>query len=156
MIASVALAAASAACAPTQHTVDPYRSDRAAAAALEARAAAICAHGPHGPRTLPEEKFVSDGCSLWIDDGWAEPCCVEHDIRYWCGGEKAERSAADASLRACVDSTASGSLAEMMRLGVGVGGHPLFPTYYRWGYGRPYWPWYDDYPSAPAEPAASH
>jgi hypothetical protein len=42
-----------------------------------------------------------------------------------------------------------------MWLGVRVGGHPIFPTYFRWGYGRPYSPWYDDYPSTPAEPDAS-
>jgi hypothetical protein len=154
-IGLVALGAAVAACAHTQDTVEPYRSDRAAAAALEARANFICAQGPNGPRRLPEKSFVTDGCSLWFDDGWAEPCCVEHDIRYWCGGEPAERSAADATLRACVDSTAAGFTAEMMWLGVRVGGHPIFPTWYRWGYGRSYLPWYDDYASPPPEPPPS-
>jgi hypothetical protein len=146
---TAALAAALAACAPKRHTIEPYRSDAAAAAALEARANAICAAGPHGPRTLPEQRFVTDGCSLWFDDGWAEPCCVEHDIRYWCGGEAEERSAADAALAACVDTLEPSWFAESMRLGVRAGGHPIFPTWYRWGYGRDYWPWYDDYSAAP-------
>ena len=148
----VALGLAVAACAPRQHRIEPYRSDPVAAAALEARAVAICEQGHNGPRTPPDTSFVTDGCSLWFDDGWGEPCCVEHDIRYWCGGEAEERSAADESLRACVDANAAGWLAESMWLGVQVGGHPIFPTWYRWGYGRSYRPWYDDYSRSPSEP----
>lgn len=150
-LAGAVLVAALAACAPKQHTVEPYHSDPVAAAALEARARAICEQGPEGPRTPPEESFVSDGCSLWFDDGWGEPCCVEHDIRYWCGGEAEERSATDESLRACVDASAADWLGEAMWLGVRVGGHPIFPTYYRWGYGRAYWPWYGDFSSSPPD-----
>jgi len=148
----LALAAAVAGCAPTRHTIEPYRSHPAAGASIEARAEAICEQGFVGPRTPPETRFVTDGCSLWLDDGWGEPCCVEHDIRYWCGGGAKERRAADASLRACVDANAPGWVAEMMWLGVRVGGHPIFPTPYRWGYGRAYRPWYGEYSAPPHEP----
>jgi hypothetical protein len=34
--------------------------------------------------------------------------------------------------------TGDADLAETMYLGVRVGGHPAFPTWYRWGYGWPY------------------
>ena len=34
----------------------------------------------------------------------------------------------------------------MVRRGLGtrIGGHPLFPSHYRWGFGRSYCPWYLD------------
>jgi hypothetical protein len=142
-----AVVTALAACAPKFHTIQPYRSDAAAARVLELRARDACVNGPRQPRTLPPKPFVTDGCSLWIDDGWGEPCCVEHDIHYWCGGESQERSDADAALRRCVDERAPAGLAWLMWLGVRVGGHPIFPTYYRWGYGRDYRPLYGDYPA---------
>jgi hypothetical protein len=141
------------ACAPQHHTIEPYRSDPIAARALEVHAHERCAAGPDGPRSLPEELFVTDGCSLWLDGDWVDPCCVEHDVVYWCGGSASERSAADAALRQCVDERASGFVAWLMWVGVRAGGHPLFPTGYRWGYGRDYSPWYGDYP-ARVEPSA--
>jgi hypothetical protein len=146
-LALAALGVVLAACAPKLHTLDPYRSDGAAARVLEARACELCAEGPKGPRTLPAEPFVTDGCSLWIDDGWGEPCCVEHDISYWCGGRSNARAEADAELRRCVDARTSAAVAWLMWLGVRAGGHPIFPTWYRWGYGRSYRPWYADFPA---------
>jgi hypothetical protein len=140
------LAALLAACAPQHHTIEPYRSGAEAARALEVHAHDLCAVGPDGPRDLPAEPFVTDGCSLWLDGNWAEPCCVEHDERYWCGGSAAERAVADVALRHCVDERAGGFVAWLMWVGVRAGGHPLFPTGYRWGYGRDYLPWYGDYP----------
>lgn len=127
--------------------MDPYRSDRAAAAALDSRARETCEQGPDGPRLPPEQTFVSDGCSAWFDGGWAEPCCVDHDIHYWCGGRSEERRAADTRLKQCVEERASRWLAGMMWLGVRIGGHPIFPTHYRWGYGRAYRPCYGDDPA---------
>jgi hypothetical protein len=94
---------------------------------------------------------VTDGCSLWLDGGWANPCCVIHDTHYWCGGASAERRQADRELRACVDEHASSAMAWLMWLGVRVGGHPIFPTWYRWGYGRSYLPWYGAYPAEASE-----
>lgn len=88
--------------------------------------------------------FSSDGCSLFPDgtlterNKWCD-CCLTHDIAYWQGGSAAEREQADTALRDCVrEKTGDAQLAETMYLGVRAGGHPNFPTWYRWGYGWPY------------------
>ena len=89
-------------------------------------------------------EFTSDGCSLFPDGTlrdrtlWCN-CCFNHDIAYWRGGSEDERKEADKALRACVlDRTGNKALAEMMYDGVRVGGSPVFPTWYRWGYGWKY------------------
>jgi len=88
--------------------------------------------------------FTSDGCSLFpdgtIDDRakWCE-CCFAHDIAYWRGGTEQERKTADEALRDCVlEHTGDKAVSETMYLGIRAGGHPVFPTWYRWGYGWPY------------------
>ncbi len=88
--------------------------------------------------------FTSDGCSLFPDgtigdrSKWCE-CCFAHDIAYWRGGTDQERTTADEALRVCVlERTGDKALAETMYLGVRAGGHPVFPTWYRWGYGWTY------------------
>lgn len=133
------LAALSACTTLAHHTVEPFHSDPAAAAALEREAAAWCTeHGqPGGAPSLP---FRFDGCS-WFPDGvggssWRE-CCQTHDYAYWCGGSRADRAAADEALRQCVAAERP-ALGRLMWLGVRAGGPPLVPLYFRWGYGRPY------------------
>ncbi|AMV73752.1 hypothetical protein [Desulfuromonas sp. DDH964] len=88
--------------------------------------------------------FTSDGCSLFPDgtfterDKWCD-CCQDHDLAYWQGGSADDRDRADATLRDCVLArTNDPQLAETMYLGARVGGHPAFPTWYRWGYGWSY------------------
>lgn len=88
--------------------------------------------------------FTSDGCSLFPDGPlsdrfkWCD-CCLKHDLAYWQGGSAEERNLADMTLRDCVlVRTNDQNLAEMMYLGARVGGHPAFPTWYRWGYGWSY------------------
>ena len=110
-------------------------------AALALLAAAVCA-GPALAAGITA--FTSDGCSLFPDGTsadrakWCE-CCLRHDIAYWRGGTKEERRKADEALRACVlDRTGDNVLAETMYLGVRAGGHPAFPTGYRWAYGWNY------------------
>ncbi len=122
---------------PEHHTVPPYRDDPAAAAQLEQRAVAACAATAH-PDGAPEQRFVTDGCSVSLDGTWVA-CCVEHDIPYWCGGTSAARAAADAALQSCVAEKESSGLGLAMKLVVWVGGHPVWPSSWRWGYGRP-WP----------------
>ena len=88
--------------------------------------------------------FKSDGCSLFPDGTmkdrvlWCD-CCFVHDIAYWQGGTREERLAADRVLRECVyDHTHNKALADMVYDGVRTGGHPAFPTWYRWAYGWKY------------------
>jgi protein tyrosine phosphatase (PTP) superfamily phosphohydrolase (DUF442 family) len=88
--------------------------------------------------------FSSDGCSLFPDGTirdrtkWCD-CCLTHDIAYWQGGTAGDRKKADEALRDCVlERTKDQALAETMYLGVRAGGHPAFPTWYRWAYGWSY------------------
>ncbi len=97
-----------------------------------------------GASALAPGDFRSDGCSLFPDGSvkdralWCD-CCFAHDIAYWRGGTKEERKEADAKLRECVlERTRDKALAEVMYAGVRAGGHPVFPAWYRWGYGWKY------------------
>ena len=50
-----------------------------------------------------------------------------------------DRLQADEDLRVCVqERTGNRVLAKVMFEGVRVGGHPVFPNWYRWGYGWDY------------------
>jgi hypothetical protein len=88
--------------------------------------------------------FYSDGCSLFPDGTPGDPrrwcdCCYVHDLAYWRGGTEDERLAADTALRACVlEKTGDARLASAMFEAVRLGGAPVFPNWYRWGYGWPY------------------
>ena len=89
--------------------------------------------------------FHSDGCSLFPDkdylrgQSWCS-CCVVHDVAYWQGGSDSERVASDDSLRTCVARrTGDSALAYTIWNGVRTGGSGAMPTWYRWGYGWPYW-----------------
>lgn len=90
------------------------------------------------------DNFSSDGCSQFPDGTlfdqnlWCN-CCIEHDIAYWQGGTQQQKKQADHALRDCVfNKTHNKLLANIMYLGVTVGGLPIFPTWYRWGYGWRY------------------
>lgn len=88
--------------------------------------------------------FSSDGCSQFPDgtlsqrDLWCS-CCITHDIAYWQGGSSLQKKQADAALRQCVlEKTESQLLADTMYYGVTLGGSPVYPVWYRWGYGWAY------------------
>jgi hypothetical protein len=93
------------------------------------------------------QPFTSDGCSAFPDgtpeqqDLWLN-CCVRHDHAYWKGGTYEERILADEALRECVAQVGEPEIAELMLLGVRVGGTPYLPTRFRWGYG---WPFFRGY-----------
>lgn len=94
--------------------------------------------------TSTPDAFTSDGCSLFPDgtlsdqSRWCD-CCFNHDIAYWRGGSAEERKSADSALRACVfERTGNQTLAATMYEGVQAGGSPMFPAWYRWGYGWKY------------------
>lgn len=104
---------------------------------IEAEAQRRC-EDLRGPEATPAADFRSDGCTLWPDRAWRQ-CCVEHDMSYWCGGTPAQRRAADALLRRCVEATGAGANARLMYWGTRLGGARWLPFWWRWGYGRP-WP----------------
>lgn len=88
--------------------------------------------------------FSSDGCSQFPDgtfeqqDLWCS-CCITHDIAYWQGGTSKQKKQADEALRQCVlQKTDNKLLADTMYYGVTLGGSPIFPVWYRWGYGWHY------------------
>ena len=119
-----------------------------AAAGLQLEARLACRDMKPGDG-LPEKAFVTDGCSSFLDGSWVM-CCVEHDIPYWCGGSREQRRQADRDLDACISETSSGFLGTMMYLGVRMGGHPVVPAGWRWGYGRDYPAGYAPAPESPA------
>ena len=87
--------------------------------------------------------FQSDGCSIFPDGTLFEQnlwlkCCDAHDYSYWKGGTYEQKESADKELETCVSKVGEPEVAAFMLLGVTVGGSPLFPTPYRWGYGWPY------------------
>ncbi len=90
------------------------------------------------------DDFSSDGCSHFPDGDFQDKnlwcgCCIEHDIAYWQGGDRQTKKTADQKLRQCVaDITGNALLADAMYYGVTVGGSPVFPIWYRWGYGWSY------------------
>ncbi len=101
-----------------------------------------------GCSTTPHLKpFTTDGCSVFFDGTLSQKelwlaCCIEHDRAYWQGGTYDDRLAADKQLRECVAQVGEQAIAELMLGGVRVGGTPLLPTRFRWGYGWDYPRWY--------------
>lgn len=92
--------------------------------------------------------FTTDGCSLFPDGNfednskWIE-CCIRHDYAYWKGGTEHQRALADSELKQCVANLGEEDLSVVMHFGVRLGGQPIFPTWYRWGYGWSYSRGYD-------------
>lgn len=106
--------------------------------ALKARAADEYFAAHPKAKTLPPKDFTTDGCTLFPDSflnivSWQD-VCIEHDISYWGGGSKAERDAADAKLKDDGNKIISG-LGDMMAFAAKIGGSPLLPLPWRWGYG---------------------
>lgn len=113
---------------------------------LSTMALVVCLAGCQSlPPGAPDlARFTTDGCSLFPDRSslsktdWCA-CCLAHDLAYWRGGTFDERLAADRALQACVGAAAQGAvLPQLMYAGVRVGGAPVLPTPFRWGYGWPY------------------
>ena len=113
-------------CATHGHT-DP-------AAAGDAAAECLARRGEHG---VPARAFTTDGCSAWPDGDWGH-CCETHDAVYWCGGDAAQRRAADKALRQCIATAGHPVMAGFMYPAVRIGGARIWPLPWRWAYG---WPW---------------
>lgn len=91
--------------------------------------------------------FTTDGCSGGMSWFWHtilkhappwEDCCFEHDKAYWQGGSKQDRKLADQKLFNCVKNNGYPKTGKFMQYIVRVGGHPLLPVPWRWGYGYKY------------------
>ncbi len=72
--------------------------------------------------------FVSDGCTGFPDGTVKDPvlwkeCCFEHDLHYWAGGSHTSRDKTDLRLRECVREKGEPIIAQMMYLGVRIGGY---------------------------------
>jgi hypothetical protein len=112
-----------------------------------------CAPCVAGETILP---FTTDGCSDFPDGTpqqktlWLS-CCVIHDQAYWRGGSYEERLEADRELQRCVAKVGEPKIAALMLAGVRVGGSPLLPMPFRWGYG---WTWPRDYRTLTSEELA--
>ena len=99
----------------------------------------------------PDRPFTTDGCSFgltWVwqrvtgnDPPW-QGACIEHDRCYWRGGTRLDRFMADIRLAERVAARGYLHWAASVFLAVRIGGHPLLPFPWRWGYGykwpRPY------------------
>ncbi len=93
-----------------------------------------------------------DGCSGGMSALWYvlfesrppwEYCCDEHDQAYAVGGTKEQRWAADRALLQCVTNNGHPIWAFIMWCAVRVGGHPILPMPWRWGFTKPYYKGYD-------------
>ena len=87
--------------------------------------------------------FTTDGCSAFPDGTWKDRklflnCCTLHDFAYWQGGTVEQRLSADYQFSQCISNIGQPELAQLMLIGVRVGGSPYWPTPFRWGYGWPY------------------
>lgn len=135
-----------------------------AAAAMTARclkgialAATLALGACASPRVLRD--FTTDSCSLFPDGAdqgpqcWAD-CCVVHDGAYWRGGTAQERRQADQALRECVARAGHPKTATLMYDGVRLNGMPLWPTWFRWGYGWGYGRGYEPLTDAEQREAA--
>jgi len=114
--------------------------EQAEKSALEQRAETWCRDSRPADAALPPKPFTTDGCSMWPDSDWGH-CCVEHDIEYWCGGSRTDRSAADRRLRQCLADNGNPAMGVIMQIGTRTGGFAVLPLPWRWGYG---WPWPED------------
>lgn len=90
------------------------------------------------PPTL--SAFKSDGCSCFPEGTFSKPDlweqdCIKHDLAYWKGGTWDERRSADIQLREGIEKKGEPLVAQIVYLGVRIGGTPWLPTPWRWGFG---------------------
>ena len=90
------------------------------------------------PPTLSTFKF--DGCSCFPEGDFEKPDlweqdCLNHDIAYWQGGSREERKSADLKLREGIRTKGKPLVADIVYLGVRIGGSPWLRAPWRWGFG---------------------
>lgn len=130
-------------CVPARHRIHNavYTEERLVDEVVSAHAACLARMQDAGE--VPRAPFRTDGCSMFPDSSWQQ-CCVEHDKIYWCGGTAEQRKRADQELRRCIRETGHPNVAAIVYLGTRLGGHPIWPLPWRWGYGRGWPAWYDE------------
>ncbi len=86
---------------------------------------------------LPPKEFYTDGCTLWLDSilnyNFTNKC-IEHDFKYWIGGNIDEKEKADLELRDGINEIVP-FMGDIMYGGVKIFGNPILPTPWSWGYG---------------------
>ncbi|MDO9182721.1 MAG: hypothetical protein Q7U04_09945 [Bacteriovorax sp.] len=86
------------------------------------------------------KNFESDGCTMFIDGPPSKPglwrhCCLEHDMRYWFGGDHSDMDQTDLRLHACVQDIAGQKWADLIYLGVRVGHNSPIKNKSHWSWG---------------------
>ncbi|MEX1099956.1 MAG: hypothetical protein WEB87_05995 [Bacteriovoracaceae bacterium] len=71
---------------------------------------------------------------MFIDGNW-QHCCLEHDLRYWIGGDKADQFASDLKLKACVKEEAGVLWANTIYHAVRLGHYSPIKNKYKWSWG---------------------
>jgi len=137
------------------HTsLEPYTTDKQKRNSLEVAAEQYCraknARSASQAPSQPDYLFTTDGCTRWFDDSWT-PCCVAHDMAYWCGGTEEDRKESDQLLMQCTNQKRR-FLGYLLYASVRIFGGPWLPTPWRWGYGWKDWPLGYETP-VPTEPA---
>ena len=87
--------------------------------------------------SVPED-FEYDGCSMFPDSNYLD-CCTAHDTDYFFWWEWQKRLASDNKLMQCVADKGwvqYNAFWALMWVWVRVGWAPIFPTPYRWWFGR--------------------
>jgi hypothetical protein len=84
--------------------------------------------------------FETDGCTLFVDGTPRKPhlwkhCCVEHDMRYWFGGEQRDLDKTDLRLKACVQEVAGSAWAKLIYTGVRTGHKSPVKNKTHWSWG---------------------
>lgn len=103
--------------------------------------------------TIPAwDDAVSEGSSLAPDISLQ--CCIQHDQAYYYGGSVPDRHRADVAFRQCLQDEGWPVLSWVYYSEVRIGGHPIVPLWFRWGFGLPYA--CGQYAQQPATPAAAN
>lgn len=84
--------------------------------------------------------FETDGCTMFFDGPPKQPglwrhCCVEHDMRYWFGGDHSDLNQTDLRLKSCVNKVAGPVWAAVIYDGVRMGHSSPVKNKMRWSWG---------------------
>lgn len=90
---------------------------------------------------LELKPFKTDYCTGFPEGTISQPelwkhCCLNHDLHFWIGGTREERSQIDLNFKACIAATGMPRTAEMMYQAVRAGSHsPIQFKGKQWGNG---------------------